>query len=616
MRGAAFGIAVGASVAIATLPCDAQTFAQVTNLGGSLGPRITRTIAVDRTDRALFYTPTGGTGFRALDGTRFGFTADSKWQRIMYSREGDWLRSFDNAGGVGGALHFPTDIDVAASGYLFVTDLLDGRVLVGQFSDPYIYPVGAFSAAGSAPVAVAWDGVTSPFSSLNAYILNSGGSVEYWTNASGSTWTLSWRYGSQGSGTGQLFAPSAVCAGRTSASGSGASHFTTHFYVADAGNRRMVWLQRTGSGAIWKGERTLPDAGRPRDCATDHFGNVYVADDLNSRIIKYTWNLNEITRYGTYGTGESNLNTFARPATTHVLFGVKTVGGQSVWYGEGRIVTAEEWGVASGGVEHVLGIEVPQSWAQPSAWGPTAWFYLTDHSNVMVEVLTDLGAHVATVLNSLSTPTWHSVLWNGYTDGGQAAPIGDYKFRITATSAYGCQGQAWCQTTKMTNLVYWDGPSSGCTCDEPGEYCVPCEANVALLPDGLEISPGLPRRYRLGQVITRYSGPLLRIEGTGGASVARSAMTDAQAVGSVRTQGITALHIDVPDVGAKRRVTIRIYSLTGRLVRVLVDETLDAGSYVVGWDGTDAQGREVLPGVYLAHMTAGDYRGVQRLILR
>lgn len=45
-------------------------------------------------------------------------------------------------------------------------------------------------------------------------------------------------------------------------------------------------------------------------------------------------------------------------------------------------------------------------------------------------------------------------------------------------------------------------------------------------------------------------------------------------------------------------VALRIYDLAGRLVRTLVDGTLDAGRHTARWDGADARGRPAPSGVY------------------
>jgi hypothetical protein len=56
--------------------------------------------------------------------------------------------------------------------------------------------------------------------------------------------------------------------------------------------------------------------------------------------------------------------------------------------------------------------------------------------------------------------------------------------------------------------------------------------------------------------------------------------------------------------------------MSGRSVRILVNEKLNPGVYEVGWDGNDDRGRPAAPGVYVAMMTLGSFKTTQRLILR
>jgi hypothetical protein len=139
---------------------------------------------------------------------------------------------------------------------------------------------------------------------------------------------------------------------------------------------------------------------------------------------------------------------------------------------------------------------------------------------------------------------------------------------------------------------------------------------VALPLDDVVVVGNIPSKFRLGQVITSYQGPLLRIEGLASGAAATNAMSGTDAVASVRAYGIRALAVDVPSGSERVPVSVRLYSLTGRLVRTLVDQAAEPGAYVVGWDGKDASGRQAQPGVYVAVMTAGTYRGVQRLRLK
>jgi flagellar hook assembly protein FlgD len=52
-------------------------------------------------------------------------------------------------------------------------------------------------------------------------------------------------------------------------------------------------------------------------------------------------------------------------------------------------------------------------------------------------------------------------------------------------------------------------------------------------------------------------------------------------------------------------VTVRVYDLTGRLVRDVVESIeVNAGANVVPWDGKDRDGREVTDGPYLVSIAS------------
>jgi hypothetical protein len=62
------------------------------------------------------------------------------------------------------------------------------------------------------------------------------------------------------------------------------------------------------------------------------------------------------------------------------------------------------------------------------------------------------------------------------------------------------------------------------------------------------------------------------------------------------------------DLPKEAVVRIVIYDLMGREVRALVNEKQNAGYKSVLWDGKDNNGQNVASGIYIYHMTAGDYR--------
>jgi hypothetical protein len=62
-------------------------------------------------------------------------------------------------------------------------------------------------------------------------------------------------------------------------------------------------------------------------------------------------------------------------------------------------------------------------------------------------------------------------------------------------------------------------------------------------------------------------------------------------------------------------VTLRVYDVTGRLARTLVDATLPAGEHVARWDGTRDEGGAVPPGVYFCELRSNGERLRRRMIL-
>jgi len=62
-------------------------------------------------------------------------------------------------------------------------------------------------------------------------------------------------------------------------------------------------------------------------------------------------------------------------------------------------------------------------------------------------------------------------------------------------------------------------------------------------------------------------------------------------------------------------VRLVIFSLWGQQVRVLVDEYKKAGSYAVGWDGRDTDGREMASGIYLYRIEVGASSQTRKMLL-
>ena len=66
---------------------------------------------------------------------------------------------------------------------------------------------------------------------------------------------------------------------------------------------------------------------------------------------------------------------------------------------------------------------------------------------------------------------------------------------------------------------------------------------------------------------------------------------------------------------AAARLTLKVFDLQGRLVRILVDKVPGAGTHSVFWDGTDEAGKKVASGVYLYRLQAGEQAQTRKLLV-
>jgi len=68
-------------------------------------------------------------------------------------------------------------------------------------------------------------------------------------------------------------------------------------------------------------------------------------------------------------------------------------------------------------------------------------------------------------------------------------------------------------------------------------------------------------------------------------------------------------------LGSESRIALRIYDVTGRLVRTLVDEHQGPGSYNVMWNGRDSDGQTAPAGVYFSLLETDNVRQTRRMVL-
>jgi len=99
-----------------------------------------------------------------------------------------------------------------------------------------------------------------------------------------------------------------------------------------------------------------------------------------------------------------------------------------------------------------------------------------------------------------------------------------------------------------------------------------------------------------------------------------------QTVSIVVPAGALALHQNVPNpfnpsttisftLPERERLSLSIYDVKGRLVKTLVDETVDGGYQERVWEGKDANGSPVGSGVYFYRLTAADKTLTKKMVI-
>lgn len=75
---------------------------------------------------------------------------------------------------------------------------------------------------------------------------------------------------------------------------------------------------------------------------------------------------------------------------------------------------------------------------------------------------------------------------------------------------------------------------------------------------------------------------------------------------------VTNILISIPRQATAR---IEVYDMIGRLVTILVDKELNAGTHRLTWDARDKTGRSVASGIYVYRLVAGEYSETRTMIL-
>lgn len=74
----------------------------------------------------------------------------------------------------------------------------------------------------------------------------------------------------------------------------------------------------------------------------------------------------------------------------------------------------------------------------------------------------------------------------------------------------------------------------------------------------------------------------------------------------------TSIKFSIPSDG---RVSVKIYSITGKEIATLLDKDMQAGTYEIKWNGKDELGNFVTSGVYFVKLSSGKFADIKKMTL-
>lgn len=74
----------------------------------------------------------------------------------------------------------------------------------------------------------------------------------------------------------------------------------------------------------------------------------------------------------------------------------------------------------------------------------------------------------------------------------------------------------------------------------------------------------------------------------------------------------TTIRFGLPEA---QQVSIKIYSVTGQLIKTLIDDYLSEGYHQVVWNGLNQSGNKVSSGIYIYEMRTKDKRFIKKMLL-
>jgi hypothetical protein len=629
--------------------------------------RLSKAVTREKLGRALFSTPGPTASYYTAHYTQSApyvtasyvqLVVDRAWNRIVYGNLNRWIKAYDNLVG-------PSSIAVDPSGRVYVGETGRQQVTVlrleGAGDDIQLHT--AFTIPGIAsPSALAHNDNGTP--------LDPSDDVLYVADAVRNA-VLKYNLGPAGATLAATFegfdSPNAVTVGRWNGSN------TNLLYVVDNVAKRVRVMEDAGTSLATVAEYRGGYGAYFTSITTDHFGNVYLADNTNARLSKLSSSLEFLDE-------EGGPDVYAALAAVDIPFGLITVDGQGTyWAGFDQLFAVERWSETSGARRRVLGLKLKDITfsTDQNASIIAGRFILTDFGVVTARVYDAGGTLVRTLQQGGMISGRKEIVWDRRSDTGLFVPPGEYRYELAATSPYrddpvtaaahwtlplyyeergGLDEQHLIQGTAVSAVgvsavEHADAVRYRFTGLRPaGSYAVAAEYvspdGTSRLQDmtagnGIPVHPALlvgaspvhvdyvtvpPQAYANGELLLSVNR-----RGAGTAVVARLMLKETgtgftsqpdEKIIPVRYaleqnfpnpfNPSTIIRYALPEGGP---VSLTIFDVTGREVARLVNDTQPAGSYEVRFDAAAVRRGGLASGVYFYRVQAGNFHETRKMLL-
>lgn len=179
-------------------------------------------------------------------------------------------------------------------------------------------------------------------------------------------------------------------------------------------------------------------------------------------------------------------------------------------------------------------------------------------------------------------------------------------------------------TSQQSSAEAYASLGDGALVASAGEYCVGIRvpelsgsspgigASIVTTPAGCYIAAGMDGPMDVALVDLDIE--LVTSGGPGKAQTASPTLTETY-LGQASPNPFNPMTTVEFGVPTPTIVTLRVFDVTGRMVRQLLSDRIEAGIHRRVWDGRDSNGATVAAGVYMIHFAAGSTIFHQKIVL-